>query len=228
VSPPSVITPGEFEDLHRATAPDVLAYLRRRGAREASAADLLSEVYLRAWRRRATLPRARWKRRAWLFRAARLVLMEHHRHASQAREALHELGQGGDPAESSPSSVARDRAVRAAIDALPEVDRELLTLTVWDGLSVAEAAIACGLVPGTARVRLHRARRRLAADPGLQALVTKARPPRNDGDRSGEAGRSVRALPERPCHGGGVEDNDVREPRLTPRPALVSGRGRRG
>jgi RNA polymerase sigma factor (sigma-70 family) len=48
-----------------------------------------------------------------------------------------------------------------AMDMLPEGERAVLELVSMDGLSVQEAAQALGIRPVTARVRLHRARRRL-------------------------------------------------------------------
>jgi RNA polymerase sigma-70 factor (ECF subfamily) len=54
-----------------------------------------------------------------------------------------------------------DPALAAALARLNDVDRELLLLIAWDGLSPAEAATVLGIKPATARVRLSRARRRL-------------------------------------------------------------------
>lgn len=64
----------------------------------------------------------------------------------------------------------RDEAVRRALDALSDVDRELITLTTWERLSPAEAARVVGITANTARVRLHRARARLGRHPALQSL----------------------------------------------------------
>jgi RNA polymerase sigma factor (sigma-70 family) len=50
------------------------------------------------------------------------------------------------------------------MDRLPEAERAVLELVALDELSVAEAAAAAGLRPVTARVRLHRARRKLRAE----------------------------------------------------------------
>ena len=60
--------------------------------------------------------------------------------------------------------VAERRAADAlaAISDLPEDERAVLELVAVDQLSVVDAAVALGVKPGTARVRLHRARRRLA------------------------------------------------------------------
>ena len=67
-------------------------------------------------------------------------------------------------------SRADNRQVRQAIDALPADDRELITLTAWEGLGVAQAGAVLGLSPTVARSRLHRARLRLRAS--LTADVT--------------------------------------------------------
>lgn len=45
--------------------------------------------------------------------------------------------------------------MRQALTRLPEVDRELLTLTVWERLPIVEAAVVVGLSANAARVRLH-------------------------------------------------------------------------
>lgn len=55
------------------------------------------------------------------------------------------------------------QALIDAVGGLPEPDRELVTLVSWDGLSPTEAAMALQMNPVTARVRLHRARKRLRA-----------------------------------------------------------------
>jgi RNA polymerase sigma-70 factor (ECF subfamily) len=50
-----------------------------------------------------------------------------------------------------------------ALAQLPDRDRELLMLVAWEGLEPAQLARVLGVSRGTANVRLHRARRRLAA-----------------------------------------------------------------
>jgi RNA polymerase sigma-70 factor (ECF subfamily) len=72
-----------------------------------------------------------------------------------------------------------DSGVRVALDALSSSDREILLLVAWEGLSPKQLAIALDMSQPAARVRLHRARRRLA-----DALK---RPP---GVRSGEPNRN--------------------------------------
>lgn len=97
------------------------------------------------------------------------MILANARKQSQTRGAELELSYLGDLA--SGNVPERDTAVRRMVEMLPDPDRELIMLTVWERLSVAEAALTLGIRPGTARVRLHRARQRLAADPAIQALL---------------------------------------------------------
>jgi len=64
---------------------------------------------------------------------------------------------GADPAD----GVAERVAVLAALGALTEADRELITLVAWQGLAPRLAARVVGCSVATYFVRLHRARKRL-------------------------------------------------------------------
>jgi RNA polymerase sigma factor (sigma-70 family) len=164
------ITEPEFEQLFREHAPEILGYLRRRGAGD-SASDLLAEAFLIAWRRRQDLPDN--YRRAWLFATARRLLL-----AQQRNQPTVQMPDLEAPSVSAtPAGNPTAEVVRAVLAALPEVDRELLTMTAWEHLPVAEAGRALGLNSSAARVRLHRVRRRLAGDPRLRELIDAADSP---------------------------------------------------
>jgi RNA polymerase sigma-70 factor (ECF subfamily) len=64
-----------------------------------------------------------------------------------------------DPAD----AVAQNDRVRQALHLLGDADRDILLLTVWDDLDAASVAQVLGCSRAAVRVRLHRARRRLAA-----------------------------------------------------------------
>lgn len=157
-----------FEELYAATARDVHAYVRRRTAGDAE--DLVADVYAVAWRRRSDLP-APPLRRAWLFGVARTLLKAEGRHRQRQRELVDELATRPPAPAGRPSADRRAAAVTAALARLAPGDREILQLVAWEGLTPAELAVALGVRPGTARVRLHRARQALAADPDVRALV---------------------------------------------------------
>jgi RNA polymerase sigma-70 factor (ECF subfamily) len=175
----------QFEALFRDTRAPLLAYLTRRSPSE-DAADLLAEVYLVAWRRRADLPKGE-ERRLWLYGVARRLLSEHHRHAWRNADAEE---RAGDPR--TPGCLTEDdrrgEAVRRALDSLSDLDRELVTLTTWEQLTPAEASRVVGITAGTARVRLHRARARLARHPRLQALFDNVEEEPCDGIARAAAG----------------------------------------
>jgi RNA polymerase sigma-70 factor (ECF subfamily) len=57
-----------------------------------------------------------------------------------------------------------DPALFEALARLPGHEREALLLTAWDGLRPRAAADVAGCSPATFRVRLHRARRRVARE----------------------------------------------------------------
>lgn len=143
-----------FELLYARHAPAVKAYALRR-ADGADADDVVAEVFVVCWRRLEELPA---EELPWLFGVARRVLSTQRR-GERRRAALGErLAQAAPPGEE-----RAERALGDALSSLADSDRELLLLVAWEGLSPAQAAAALGLKPSTARVRLTRARRRLAA-----------------------------------------------------------------
>ncbi len=167
------MTAKEFEELYGATARDVFTYLRRRSSWDAE--DLVAEVYAVAWRRRLELP-APMLRRAWLFGVARNLLKSEGRTRQREGELVSDLAARPGPSASPPSDDRTAAVVAAALGRLAANDREILRLVSWEGLTPAELAVALGVRPGTARVRLHRARRAFAADSEVRALVEEPGP----------------------------------------------------
>ena len=169
---PRVITEAEFEDLYRATAHDVFAYVRRRTGSEAE--EIVAETYTVAWRRRADLPTP-MLRRAWLFGVARTLLLAEVRRQHRERMVAFEAARSVSlPTSQQPDGGRGTEIVSAALARLPPAQRELLRLVTWEGLTPAELSVALGIRPGAARVRLHRARQALAADPQIRALIDQA------------------------------------------------------
>ncbi|AGL19054.1 RNA polymerase sigma factor [Actinoplanes sp. N902-109] len=140
----------------------LLAYALRRVQHPEDAADVVAETFLVAWRRGRELPGGD-DARLWLYGVARRVLANQHR-GDQRRERLGaRLRQrlAPEPAADPGAEVPDRLAVRAALARLPELDREVLTLTVWEGLPPREVAGVLGLSAAAVRTRLSRARARL-------------------------------------------------------------------
>lgn len=135
----------------------VRAYAVRRVPRQ-EADDVVSETFLVAWRRIDDVPADALP---WLLGVARRVLGEERRAALRRDRLQERMVIEGSIAGGEPGWTEPDGTVLAALAALPARDRELVLLVCWEGLSSADAARIVGCTPTAARVRLHRARRRL-------------------------------------------------------------------
>jgi RNA polymerase sigma factor (sigma-70 family) len=119
--------------------------------------DVVSEVFLIAWRRLDDVPDDALP---WLLACARRVLANQRRSVRRVaalRERL--LRERTMPSP----DISADRLLGCALSALNDRDRDLLLLIAWDGLTPAQAAKVLGCSSNALSVRLHRARRRLAA-----------------------------------------------------------------
>jgi RNA polymerase sigma factor (sigma-70 family) len=138
---------------------------RRTGSWDA-AEDLLSIVFLEAWRRRdQELPPG--KVLPWLYGIATNVVRNRRRSDWRFRRALArvpaprpELGFESD----ADGRLDDERRMSQALDLLaqlPRHEQEVFVLCAWSELSYEDAAIALELPVGTVRSRLSRARARL-------------------------------------------------------------------
>lgn len=150
------------ENLYRRHGPSSLGFLLRRTRSAEDAADILSEVFTVVWRRSRTLP-APGEEKLWMYGIARHVLMNHHRSDRRASAAQERLVQHLSHARSSGAETnqAALMDLQRELAALAEVDRDIVTLTAWEGLTSVEIGKLLGLAPGTVRSRLHRARHHL-------------------------------------------------------------------
>jgi RNA polymerase sigma factor (sigma-70 family) len=166
--PPPEDPDSRFDELYHSAGGSVLAYALSRCASRDDALDVTAEAFLVAWRRRAELPADSGDARAWLFGVARGTLANLTRGDRRSQRLGQRLIEAAeittvpDPARIHQCR-ADTRQVRRALDTLSADDRELVTLTAWEGLTPAKAGAILGLTPVAARSRLHRARLRLRA-----------------------------------------------------------------
>lgn len=133
---------------------------------ESEADDVMAATFFEMWRRRAAVRIVDRSVLPWLLATATLLCRNSARASARYGALLRRLPR--DP-PSDPLLLAEERAeraqqsdsLRAALRRLSPVDAELVVLTAVAGLTTEEAAIAVGVLPGNARVKLHRARRRL-------------------------------------------------------------------
>jgi RNA polymerase sigma factor (sigma-70 family) len=146
------------------------AYLARRAGRNV-AMDLLSEVWLAAFGSRSAYDRSFPDARPWLFGVARNTL-RHHWRSLRSEEPLPDSADGWDPWPAVDEWIDGAAALRIAVMGLRAAEREVLTLVVWEDLSVAEAARSLGIPPGSAYRYLHQARLTLRSTPAMVDLLT--------------------------------------------------------
>ncbi|MDG4785399.1 RNA polymerase sigma factor [Micromonospora sp. WMMD1102] len=143
--------------------PRVMAYALRHLDSDA-AQDVVSETFLVAWRRLASVPD---EPLPWLLVVARNTIgnlrRSGHRQARLAKE-LERFRQVAEPAAAADVLATERAAVLARLAALTPREREALLLVAWDGLTPGQAAKVAGCSLPAFHVRLFRARRRLQAD----------------------------------------------------------------
>lgn len=159
----------EFEVLYRRYARDVHRFALFLCGDHAAAEDITSETFVRAWNANGTIRAATAK--AYLFAIARNCHREGLRRARSrggartgSQVALEDSL--ADPS-AQPEAAAAGRSelsrVMAALGELPELDRTVLLLRAQEELSYEEISQATGLSLAAVKVRIHRARVRLAA-----------------------------------------------------------------
>lgn len=159
-----------FTEHHRA----ILAYCARRASRS-DAWDAASEVFLVAWRRLDDVPPSD-EARAWLLGVAYRVLANQRR-SSQRRNRLTHRAAGSipDPPDSPDAQIVRNEEETDVIDALfrlKPLDREIITLTLWEELPPTAIAEVLEISRAAVDQRYRRAKRRLARELSIPTLTT--------------------------------------------------------
>jgi len=142
-----------------------LAYsiLRDRAAAE----DLAQEVFVKLWQ---ALPRydGRARLSTWIYAITRNAAVS----ALRARRRSVSMSDAAVLAEvegiaAAPAAEPEDAALHREVEALPEKQRQAITLYYLDQRTVEEVAEMMGLPANTVKTHLHRARARLAGALGV-------------------------------------------------------------
>ncbi|HVL90405.1 MAG TPA: sigma-70 family RNA polymerase sigma factor [Actinomycetota bacterium] len=149
-----------FEALVRATERQVYTVVYRIVGNHDDAADVAQEVYLKVWKAIRQF-RGDAAVTSWLYRVA----------TNAAIASLRKRGRLADPVEPDRLAEIEAPAVTPAVDTgdveqaltrLPAAYRTVLVMRETYGMSIEEIAKQMGSSTGAAKVRLHRARLRLA------------------------------------------------------------------
>lgn len=155
-----------FEELVRRTSADAFTLARRLVSDDDDARDVVQEAYLRAYR---SIGRFRGDAQftTWLYRITANCASTHlgrrrrHRHDELDEEVdVADTKPEHDPQIAADASALRDQLERAIADLPPRLRAVVVLRDIYD-LSHAEVAEQLGISESAAKVRLHRARRRL-------------------------------------------------------------------
>ncbi|MFY0409157.1 RNA polymerase sigma factor [Solicola sp. PLA-1-18] len=149
-----------FRAVFHATHSDLLKFVVRRVGID-QAEDIVADVFLVAWRRIDGMPTAQEQARPWLFGVARATMLNHHR-GSARRDALAvRLSSTWVTNPTVDDVTPRLVDLTAAWRLLTPAEQEAISLTVWEGLTSAQAGQVLGCSAVAYRLRLSRARRSL-------------------------------------------------------------------
>src|SRR5262245_34759675 len=151
----------DFDTLYQRYARDVYRFALYLSGRPDEADDITAETFVRAWTSRQPIRVGTVK--AYLFMIARNL----YRAGLRERGRTAELEETIRDPRPRPDTSAADRLalrdVLARMQTLPEIDRTVLLMRAHDDLSYEEIAAAVGISVAAAKVKVHRARARLAA-----------------------------------------------------------------
>jgi len=153
-----------FEALVRQTHRSVYGLVYRLVGSHDDAADVMQETYLRVWRGLRSF-RGDSSFETWVYRVAANAAMSHLRRRGREPEPV-------DPAKlvpeeattAGPDEGPSTDGVERALATLPVAQRTAVVLKDVYGFSVEEIAKRVGATEGAVKVRLFRARRRLAEE----------------------------------------------------------------
>jgi len=143
-------------------APVLLAYaLRLTDGDRTRAEDIVQETLLRAWRNLDRLDERAGPVRPWLFTVAQHLAIDAHRARRARPPEVGEAALASVPDLDSVEGTLDRIIVTDALGSLSQEHRAVIVETYYRGRTVAEAAAALGIPPGTVKSRCYYALRAL-------------------------------------------------------------------
>lgn len=154
-----------FGDLYERYLHPIYRYIHYRVGTHEDAEDLTETVFLKAWQHIRTFDREQGAFKAWLFRIAHNVVIDHYR--TQKRPLSldnHPPMEDKQPTpETTIANKLRQERLRQALQRLSPLHQHVLTLRFINGMSAAEAGAVLDKSAGAVRVLQHRALKALHA-----------------------------------------------------------------
>jgi RNA polymerase sigma-70 factor (ECF subfamily) len=141
---------------YREQMPRVFNYFRYRGLDRATAEDLTSATFEKAWRARGRYRRDRSAVSTWLLAIARNVAIDHFRRSRLEVPLVDDTVRDEETPETAVLRDAQSRRLSELLRGLPERDRELLALKYGAGATNRAIATLTGLSESNVGTILHR------------------------------------------------------------------------
>jgi len=142
-------------------APGLVLFARQWVHSAADAEDIVQDAFVKFWRRNHNV-----QNRALLYATVRSTALDRirrdSRRARREREAIADLEQAVEPEFRTEDE--SQRALAMAMERLPNEQREVLVMKIWNELSFAEIGQALGISQNTAASRYRYALRALKKD----------------------------------------------------------------
>jgi RNA polymerase sigma-70 factor, ECF subfamily len=151
----------DFHDLYTRYARDVHRFALYLSCDPTLADDMTSEAFLRAWSSAAPIRQPTVK--AYLFTIVRNLYLTEIRRSSRHVELDESIAASTASPEERIDHQAALASVLRALRALSEIDRAALLMRTQDAMSYEEIAAALQLTVSNTKVKVHRARLKLAA-----------------------------------------------------------------
>ncbi len=158
-----------FAELFAHFAPRVKGYLMRLGASNGQAEEVTQDAMLTVWRKAHLFDRKKAAASTWIFTIARNRRIDILRQQKYPELDANDPALVPDtPAQADDEVIAEQRGelVRAALDKLPEEQRELVRLAFYNGWSHGQLADETNLPLGTVKSRIRLAFGRLRQELG--------------------------------------------------------------
>ena len=149
----------DIESLYKRYAPDVRRFVLFLSGDPMVADEITADTFVSAWLASERIRRPTVK--SYLFAIARNLYRDVQRRQERHAEIDEHMADQRIGAQTHMEQTAEVRAVLAALQQLPEIDRTALLMRALDEMPYEEIADVLGIPVGTARLKVYRARLKL-------------------------------------------------------------------
>ena len=149
----------DIESLYKRYAPDVRRFVLFLSGDPVMADEITSDTFVSAWLVRERIRQPTVK--SYLFAIARNLYRDMQRRQERHAKLDEHMTDKRISAQTHMEQTAEVRAVLAALQQLPDIDRTALLMRALDEMPYEEIAQTLGIPVGTARLKVYRARLKL-------------------------------------------------------------------